>query len=170
MVPSSAPGMLISPYYIGIYIPYVTTGNSIFAECHMLCQVPNIGHSAKRLFAECRSRQRFTLGKARHSAKKFFAECPALGKDLHSAKTYAQTVSPNGDPLPSARSLTLGKEFLCRVSESWHSTKNLIFFLFAPKFFVKPYYSIRSYILKFGTFFMFLLHLVNLYDLLEFFS
>jgi hypothetical protein len=92
---------------------HITTGNSIFAECHMLCRVPNIGHSAKTLFTECHSRQRFTLGKDRfaecqtlgkeiHSVKKFFAECPALGKDLNSAKTYAQTVSPNADPLPSA--------------------------------------------------------------------
>jgi hypothetical protein len=57
-----------------------TAGNSIFAECHMLCRVPNIGHSAKSHFAKYRTRQREALG------NEGFAECLALGKARHSAK------------------------------------------------------------------------------------
>jgi hypothetical protein len=124
------------------------------AKCFF--RVSFIGHSAKRLFAERRSRQNKTLGKDRfaecralskemHSSKKVFAESSAPGKDLHSAKT----TSPDGKhptvtlcrvsavrhttkffliTLPSARNLTLGKNFLCRVLESWHSVKNFNFF------------------------------------------
>ena len=45
-----------------------------------LCRVSKIEHSAKTLFAECRTRQRIALDKNRLSAKDFFAECQALGK------------------------------------------------------------------------------------------
>jgi hypothetical protein len=61
-----------------------TTGNAVFAECPGLCRVLNIGHSAKRLFAECYTRQRKTLG------KEYFAECRALGKGGHSANEATQ--------------------------------------------------------------------------------
>ena len=39
-----------------------TTGKGIYAECFVICRVPNHGHSANKLFAECRApgtRQRF---------------------------------------------------------------------------------------------------------------
>jgi hypothetical protein len=57
--------------------------NRAFAECNFLCQVVKVEHSAKSYFAECRTQQRYTLGKegkAKHSAKALFAECQALGK------------------------------------------------------------------------------------------
>ena len=60
--------------------PGVTTGNMIFAECKLLCRVSKIGHSAKKVFAECRTQQRIALGKKRLPTKDFFAECQALGK------------------------------------------------------------------------------------------
>ena len=49
-------------------------GNRGFAECFLLCRVPNVGHSIKIDFVECRTRQIQTLGIS------FFAECQALGK------------------------------------------------------------------------------------------
>jgi hypothetical protein len=39
-----------------------TTANQQFAECQRLCRAQKIGHSAKLLFAECRTRQRRTHG------------------------------------------------------------------------------------------------------------
>ena len=42
----------------------LTTGNTAFAECKLLCRVSKIGHSAKT-----------ALG------KEFFVECRALGKE-----------------------------------------------------------------------------------------
>ena len=60
----------------------LTTGNRGLAECKILCRVSKIGHSAKTFFAECRTRQRITLG------KEFVAECRALGKEGHSAKDF----------------------------------------------------------------------------------
>ena len=73
-------------------------GNRAFAECNFFCRVLKVGHSAKSYFAECRTRQRYTLGKegfaecqalgkARHSAKALFAECQALGKPWLLAKS-----------------------------------------------------------------------------------
>ena len=64
---------------------------------HVICRVPNFGHSAKTCFAERRTRQNMTLGKEAfaeclalgkglHSAKAVFAECLAIGKGRHSAK------------------------------------------------------------------------------------
>ena len=69
-----------------------TTGNPTYAECRRLCQVQNIEHSAKLLFAEClpkNSRQT---------------------DDTRRKKT-----------LPSAGHVTLGKAKLCRVPKSGHS-------------------------------------------------
>ena len=47
-----------------------TPGKLICAECHRLCRVPEHGHSAKCLFAECRP----SANKG-HSASFIFAEC-----------------------------------------------------------------------------------------------
>jgi len=41
----------------------LTTGNRDFAQCSNLYRVPNIGHSAKATFAECRTRRNLALGK-----------------------------------------------------------------------------------------------------------
>jgi hypothetical protein len=40
-----------------------TTGNRIFAECHMLCRAPNIGLSAKNPLPRACTRQRLAPGK-----------------------------------------------------------------------------------------------------------
>ena len=40
-----------------------TTGDTLYAECQMLCLVFYIGHSAKERFAECHSWQKTTHGK-----------------------------------------------------------------------------------------------------------
>ena len=72
-----------------------TTGKGIYAECFVICRVPNHGHSANKLFAECRApgtRQRF---RTRYIP---FLRVPALGK------------SP-----------TLGIKYLCRVPQGRHS-------------------------------------------------
>jgi hypothetical protein len=78
----------------------ITTGIWLFAECHILWRVFYFGHSTKKLFAECHAKN---LGKIKHSAKKLFVECFIFDT--------RQRVS-----LPSVLFLTLGKEFLYRVS------------------------------------------------------
>jgi hypothetical protein len=81
----------------------------------MLCRVPFIGHSAKRLFVERRSRQRKTLGKDR------FAECRALGKEMHSAKLSSrQRFTLGKDDIPNGKQPTVT---LCRVPAVKHSGK-----------------------------------------------
>ena len=66
-----------------------TTGNGIYAECSVLCRVPNHGHSANNLFAECRApgtRQSF-----RTRYIPFFAEFQHSAKVQHSAyNTFAE--------------------------------------------------------------------------------
>ena len=76
---------------------------------HVICRVPNFGHSAKTCFAERRTRQNMTLG------KEAFAECLSLGKDLHSAKadTRQRLVGLN----------SIQRRPLCRVPPVWHSAK-----------------------------------------------
>jgi hypothetical protein len=98
-----------------------TTGNQHFAECQILCQVQNIGHSANRLFAECRTRQRQTHGELilywasgtrqrKTLGKERFAECRALGKGWHSANRRQE--------------VTVGHAVtVCRVSGPRHSAK-----------------------------------------------
>ena len=107
---------------LGLLQPLPTMGNRGFAECFLLCRVPNVGHLAKIDFAECRTRQRQTLGIS------IFAECQALGKGQHSTKPpFAEcrlsaklntrqrltevTAATHRQALPSGCRQTLGKEF-----------------------------------------------------------
>ena len=78
---------------LSVQLTTYTMGNRAFVECNFFCRGLKGGHSVKSYFAECRTRQRYTLGKegfakcqARHSAKAIFAECQALGKPWRSAK------------------------------------------------------------------------------------
>jgi hypothetical protein len=68
-----------------------TTGIPAFAECRMLCLVPNVGYSAKRSFAKCKAwntRRKNALGKevlcrvptTGHSAKRSFS--PSAAQNL----------------------------------------------------------------------------------------
>jgi hypothetical protein len=133
-----------------------TTGDGFYAECQMLCRVSFIGHSVKRLFAERCSRPSKTLGKDRftecwalgkemHSAslcrepssrQRFTLDKDDLTNGKHPTVTLCRVSAVRHSIkffliiLPSARNLTLCKEFLCRVSESWHSAKNFNFFSF----------------------------------------
>ena len=63
-----------------IHAALLTTGNRVFAECNFFCRVLKVGHSAKSYFTECRTRQRYTLG------KEGFAKGQELGKSGHLAK------------------------------------------------------------------------------------
>jgi hypothetical protein len=101
--------------------PATTTGNQHFAECQMLCRAQNIGHSAKILFAECRTRQRQTHGEfilyrvsgtrqSKTLGKDHFAEGRALGKGWHSANRRQE--------------VTVGHAVIvCRVFGPRHSAK-----------------------------------------------
>ena len=118
------------------------TGNISFAECLALCRVQNIGHSAKRLFAECSPRG---TRQRKSTRQKSLCRVPdtrqrkALGKGtyLPSAKHSAKMSTrqplpercPRASPLPSACRLTLGNEgAFCRVPKP--GTRQTVFFLF----------------------------------------
>ena len=131
---------IIRYHLFNMVTKWITTGNRNFAECHMLCRVLKLGHSAKSFFAECRTRQSKALGKelfveclmldtVRHSAKMPFAECQTLGKPLHSAKRDGDT---HREPLPSATRR--------------HSAKIFLFFIFylPPNFFCGLYTLFQS--------------------------
>jgi hypothetical protein len=57
------PYFLVSEVRSSVQIYAYTTGEPCFAECKSLYQVHYFEHSAKRLFAECNTRQNKTLGK-----------------------------------------------------------------------------------------------------------
>ena len=70
-----------------------TTGYGFFPECPRLCRVLFIGHSTKRLFAECQrestrqttgTRQRGGLPSAEHSANNNTQQRPGLLSVGHS--------------------------------------------------------------------------------------
>jgi hypothetical protein len=73
-----------------VYSGLNTTGIAGFAGCCILCRVPFVGHSAKKICrvphsAKLGSRQRAPLPSAEHSAqgalgKDKFAECQTLSK------------------------------------------------------------------------------------------
>jgi hypothetical protein len=139
----------------------ITTGNAVFAECPRLCRVLNIGHSAKRLFAECYTRQRKTHGERilcrapgprqrKTLGKEYFTECRALGKGRHSAnKRHA-----------------INDVILCRVSCHRHSAKRrfaeclaktlgkmyIFFSPFCPNFFILSSYNLLNNICNLGSF------------------
>ena len=80
----------------------VTTGEVKFPECRWLSRVSKIEHSGKRIFPECCTRRRITLGEERffrvpqrswHSIKSSTRKRPSspsatLGEDWHSAKKH----------------------------------------------------------------------------------
>ena len=109
-----------------------TTGKPITAECRGLCRVPDHGHSANTIFAECQPKgtrqtrgSRHALTSLRASRRQSMAlgnHCslpsatrPALGKD----RARAQHARP---PLGWLTALSL-----CRVPGLQHSA-NVVFF------------------------------------------
>jgi hypothetical protein len=66
-----------------------TTGIRAFAECHELCRVLFVGHSAKIPLP------RAALGNVPHSITISFTECRTLGTELHSAKTTLPSAEPS---------------------------------------------------------------------------
>ena len=136
-----------------------TIGDGFFAECPRLCRVLFIGHSAKRLFAECqRERTRQTSGTRQ--------------------RAY----------LPSATEKELGKEDICRVPEIknsaniWHSAKRLLsrvsffdtrqtlifFSLLTSKLFLQSSYNTWYSMFQCGIFLGLFLYFFNLFQLIEF--
>ena len=74
----------------------LTTGNGIYAECSVLCRVPNHGHSANKLFAECRApgtRQSF---------------CTRYIQFLPSSSTRQKSNTRHKIPVPSSAVQALG--------------------------------------------------------------
>jgi hypothetical protein len=55
------------------------------------------------------------------------------------------------------------------VLETWHSAKNFNFFLFALNFFCRPTIVLGAKFSNLVYFYVFLLYLLNLFHLLEFF-
>ena len=55
--------------YLGGGVISFTMGEGKFAECRRLCREPKFGHSAKPLFVECCTRQRFALGRGTRQRK-----------------------------------------------------------------------------------------------------
>jgi hypothetical protein len=101
--------------------------------------LPSVG-----LFAECRNRQSSALGNeplyrvqdTRHwttVGKDMFAECQTLGKE--SAGQRAVSGRPKADgrqSLPRAEDWHSAKRLLCRVPNTGHSAKKVLFFTFWP--------------------------------------
>jgi hypothetical protein len=69
-----------------------------FAECQ-ISGTRQRGYLPSAALGKVRHSAKIALPSAGHSVNKVFAESPAPCKDLHSAKTTLQTVSPNGDPV-----------------------------------------------------------------------
>ena len=164
-----------------------------FAECRQLCRVPKIGHSAKPLFAECRTgwhsaksstRQRVALPSA--------TECPALGKGRHSAKALfvecntrqrVELGKKNGTWRPSpptplnffkkilcrVPALALGKEGLCRVPLPG-TRQNIFFCFFWPIFLWGLPTIFKTPCLNLGQFWLFLLYFVSFFCFGEFYG
>jgi hypothetical protein len=86
-LPALKLGVLLIPHESAEDIePTVTTGHAHVAECKILCRVSFIGHSAKSLYAEGRTRQTTTLGKEALSKESLCRESDSrqrftLGKD-----------------------------------------------------------------------------------------
>jgi hypothetical protein len=106
----------------------------LFAECLLsgtrqrrLCREP---HSTKKALP------RAALGKVRLSVTSWFTERRTLGKDMFAechtlgkggARQRAVSGLPKADgrqPLPRAEDWHSAKRLLCRVPNTWHSTKN----------------------------------------------
>ena len=90
-----------------------TRRNIHFAECHLcstrqrITAVRRVGH----VTCLCR------VLAFRHSTKARYAEC----RSLPTASTRQSVGMPCATCLPSALSLVLGKDRLCRVPVDWHS-------------------------------------------------
>ena len=111
----------------------ITTGDVLFAECLVLCRVSKHGHSIKRQFAECRTRQRPSLSSAKHSAKRDTRQTSSLPSVRHSAKNNPrQNTSGDAGGGPSVilcRVLAVSTRqtcCLCRVLQAWHSAKRFL--------------------------------------------
>jgi hypothetical protein len=89
-----------------------TTRIAGFAECCLLCRMPFVGHSAKKVLP------RAALGKVRLSAKSPFTECWTLGTGRHSAKISLPSVKHSAKgalgKAPSAVVPKLTAVSLCR--------------------------------------------------------
>jgi hypothetical protein len=142
--------------------------------------VLNIGHLAKRLFAECYTRQRKTHGERilcrapgtqqrKTLGKEYFAECRVLGKGGHSANERH----------------AINDVILCRVPRHMHSAKRrfaeclaktlgkmyIFFSLFCPNFFLLSSYILLNNICNLGSFLKvsaIFLYFVNLLYFIEF--
>ena len=108
---------------------YTTTGDVLFAECSALCRVSKHGHSAKRQFAECRTRQ------SRHSAKLVVSTRQTCCLCRVSGLALGKEV-----PLPSANSDTRQSIFI------------FFYFFFVFKFCLWHLYSTLKHMFQFGTF------------------
>ena len=111
--------------------PPTTTGNGLYAECSKFCRVTNHGHSANKLFAECRPQ---ALGKLRANGIFLYAECRNSTKIRHSVynlfveccrdrtRQHWRTCPPSTPVLrqPSNRLTTVS---VCRVPARRHSAK-----------------------------------------------
>ena len=109
-----------------------TTGDALFAECSALCRVSKHGHSAKRQFAECHTRQRPSLPSVKHSAKRDTRQTSYLPSVRHSAKNNPRqntSADAGGPSIILCRVLAVSTRqtcCLCRVLQAWHSAKRFL--------------------------------------------
>jgi hypothetical protein len=122
----------------------------------MLCRVPNIGHSIKSHFAKCRTRQRRLCRVSGIRQKDLFAKSQALGKAWHSAKAPSGNGRDPRQTLLSAPALALGKLFF-------------LYIFWPPNFLCSPPTVLGTPCYNLVHFCGFLLYLVNLFHLIDFF-
>ena len=85
-----------------------TTGNSIVAECRLLCRVPKVEHLATRAYTECYTKDT----RQRHDTRQYYV-CRVLAQE-HTVNFSFTVCLTRGtrqtSVLPSAGNLALGKE------------------------------------------------------------
>ena len=147
----------------------ITTGDAFFTECSEFCQVSKHEHSAKRQFAECRTRQRPSLPSVKHSA------------NVHPQQNTSGDAGGPSVILCRVLAVSTRQTFcLCQVLQAWHSAKRFlcrvsiptlskVFFLFS-NFFCGIYIVPWSTCSNLELFYDFLVYFLNFLCLLEIFS
>jgi len=145
-----------------------TMGDALFAECSALCRVSKHGHSTKRQFAECCTRQRPYLSSVKHSAKRDTRQTSSLPSVRHSVNNNPRqnaSADAGGPSVILCRVLAVSTRqtcCLCRVLQAWHSAKRFLcrvpiptlgkVFFFVFKFFLWHLYSTLKHMFQFETF------------------
>ena len=137
---------------------------------HVICRVPNFGHSAKTCFAERRTRQNMTLGKDLHSAKAVFAECLALGKGRHLAKIGRGLTASSGILFAECPPFGTQQRIYFAECQNLALGKIFFFWFFATNFFWSFSTLPQTTCLNLGHFHCLLAYFYSLFCFVEFFQ